>query len=57
VLHTLRVQLVEVVQHLARRVRCHQPFCRRVFEVVKDDVDADQGAWPAEAVYEVDRHV
>jgi hypothetical protein len=24
---------------------------------VKDDVNADQSAWPAEAVDEVDRHV
>lgn len=50
------VQRVERVEERDRGRGRHDPFGRGVFEVIEDDVDADHGALPAEAVHKVGRH-
>lgn len=50
------IERVEGIQQRARGRGRHDPLRGRVLQVVQDDVDADQGALPAEAVDEVGRH-
>lgn len=55
-LHGFWEELLEVVQHDTRRVGCHEPFCSGIVEVLQDDVDTNQGSWPAKTVEQVHRH-
>lgn len=52
----MREELDKVLQERHGGCGRADPFRRGIVEVLQDDVDTDQGAWPAEAVYEVGRH-
>ena len=54
-----REEVVERIKRVEQRDGCSgrdDPVWSCVFEVLQDDVDADVGALPAEAVEEVGRH-
>jgi hypothetical protein len=54
--HGLRIQRVEVCEDGVDGWGRHEPFCRSIVEILQDDMDAYEGARPAEAVDEPRRH-
>jgi len=50
VVHLICVLFSEIGEQFSSGIGCHGPFCRAVFEVLEDDVDADGATGPAKTV-------